>query len=187
MLVGVNYLLSFHKITFSVQKEVSGATVYRSNGQKVKYLEESGTVLLRTGEYYVTPEGENVSQDKINFTVTGGDITVTIDPDYTKEYLAKLLVDERPLIKTTITEKYPTLISGYVIQKETLYKKGEWLGALLVPKVENPRNQKTPYHIVLHKKDGKWEVIRRPEYVLTSSRYSEVPIDILRQINSLVE
>lgn len=183
---GVSYLISLRKASFVLHDDITRATIYRKDKQKVKDISSDSSMFLRKGTYYIIPEGENFSKDPINFTVNNKDVTVEVNPSYTNEYLSELLKDEQPAIMTAITEKYPSLITGYTLNRGTLYKKGEWFGGLLQPKVTDPRDQRDPYRIVLHKNGDEWEVVRRPEYILTSSRYKEVPIDVLRAVNLIV-
>lgn len=186
LVAGASFLISFHKVSLTLQKEVTGATLYRADKQKIKHFTANNTILLQSGKYYIIPEGDHVSQEAINLTVSSNDMTIDIDPYYTKEYLNDLFTQEKLSIRAAITSKYPLIITGYSLEQETLYKKGEWFGALLVPHISDPRDQRDSYRIVLHKKNGNWEVIRRPEYVLTSSKYPDIPTDILRSINKLV-
>lgn len=185
--LGVSYLLSLHKVSFTLSKYVTGATIYKEDKQKVKQITSASHIMLTDGNYYVVPEGDHIATDKIDFTVDKKDKTVSIDPPYSKSYLEALLQKEQPAINEAVHTKYPSLIDGYTLTRGQLYKQGEWFGGLLEPKVSDLREQKDPYRIVLHKQNGTWEVIRRPEYILTSSRYEEVPIDILRAINLIVE
>ncbi len=98
-----------------------------------------------------------------------------------------LLLNEKPAISNAIATKYPSVFTEYALTHQTLYKKGEWAGGLLEPKVQDKREQKDPYRIVLRKQNDTWEVIRRPEYILTSSKYKDVPTDVLDAINLITE
>ncbi len=184
---GTNYLLSFHKVSFAFQNDVASATIYGSDKQELRRVEPNGSMLLKKGKYYAIPEGNNLSKDPINFTVEDKDKTITIDPAYSKEYLKELLTKEKSVISAAITAKYPSVFSKYTLTHETLYGRGDWSGGLLEPIVSDVRDQRDPYRIVLHKENGDWKVVRRPEYVLTSSKYETVPVDVLRAINSIIE
>lgn len=184
---GTSYLLSLHKISFTLQNGVTGATIYRSNKQEVLRISSNGNILLKNGDYYLIPEGPNLSRDPIIFKVADKDMAVSVNPPYSKEYLNGLLDKEKPAVIAAITGKYPSVFTNYTLTRGALYRKGEWFGGLLKPNISDRREQKDPYRIVLQKKDGRWEVIRRPEYVLTSSKYKEVPVDILRTVNLTVE
>ncbi len=184
---GVSYLLSFRTVAFTLDDSVDSVSIYTSNDKEVGQLSSSGDISLQEGKYYVIPKGEMVAADKIAFTVEKGDTTITINPPYTKEYLNELLQDEIAAIQAAVATKYPTLISGFTLKDGTLYGRGEWYGGLLAPKVSDRRDIRSPYRVVLHKKEGSWEVVRRPEYVLSASRYQEVPISILREVNAIAQ
>ena len=113
-------------------------------------------------------------------------MTISVNPSYTDESLSKTLEVEQGAIESAIAAKYPDVYNNYTLRQGVLYEQGQWFGGLLKPKVVDTRDQKDPYRIVLHKKDTSWEVIRRPEYILTSSRYQEVPVEVLREINAIV-
>lgn len=185
--LGIHYLLSLHKVTFTIDKEVEEIVIYNAGDKDIKRLSSDDKVLLRAGKYYAVPAGENIVTDKIQFSVEDKDVAVDIQPPYTSEFLADILKDEAEAIRTAVVKKYPSALNEYSLVQESLYKRGEWFGGLLAPKVNNVRDKRDPYRIVLHKKDGSWNVIRRPEYILTSSRYNEVPIEVLRQINTLIQ
>ncbi len=188
LLVSANFLLSFHKITFSLANDVTSATIYRSNKQKIKDITtKDTTAFLKNGSYYLIPKGTNISQDAINFSVKKGSKTIAVNPSYSKEYLADLLKKEEAPIETALTTKYPSVLAEYTLKQGNLYQHGDWFGGLLAPVVDDARDQKDPYRVVLHKQNGTWQVVRRPEYILTSAQYTNVPIGILRAINLLVE
>lgn len=186
LVYGITYALSLRKVTITLEGRTESVTIHDEGDRELKYLSESGSLRLQEGDYYAMPSGEGLTTDKIGFTVTDQGAAITIDPPLTKEFLEDALAGEESAIEAAIASKYPDLYPLYTIESGTLYHHGEWYGGLLAPKVSDRRDRRDPYRIVLHKKDGNWEVVRRPEYVLTSSRYGEVPIDILRHINQLV-
>lgn len=184
---GISYLLSLHKVSFSLKNNTTSVTIYRSNKQKIKQITSGNHIFLTKGNYYAIPEGSNISKNQIDFSVTNKDMIVSINPDFSTDYLNSLLPKEEPAVRAAITAKYPSVFASYTLAKETLYKQADWFGALLEPKVSDPRDQRDPYHIVLQKQNSTWQVIRRPEYILTSADYKDVPIDVLRAINLIVE
>lgn len=185
--VGANYFLSFHSVSVSLGDATKSATIYTSSGKEIKQLSSSGKITLREGNYYIIPTGDHITTDKITFTVEKNDKNITINPPYSKEYLATELTKELPAIQAALTAKYPTLITNYILKSGALYERGDWFGGLLAPKVNDIRDRRSPYRVVLHKKDTSWEVVRRPEYTLSASRYKEVPTNVLRAVNAIVE
>jgi uncharacterized protein YpmB len=185
--LGTSYLLSFHKVSFEFQNDVTSATIYDSDKQELRRIDPNGSMFLKKGKYYAIPQGNSLSNDSINFTVEDKDMTVMIDPAYSKEYLKDLLTKEKSAIATAISAKYPSIFSQYTLTHETLYRRGDWSGGLLEPKVSDERDERDSYRVVLYKEDKTWKVVRRPEYILTSSKYEDVPVDVLRAINSIIE
>lgn len=184
---GTSYLLSHHKVSFVLQNGTTSATIYQSDKKKAGQVTPNGHLLLKKGDYYAIPDGSNIATTPVNFTVMERDLTVTINPDYSEAYLNTLLVGETPAITAAITTKYPSILATYTLDQSTLYKRGDWYGGLLLPKVKDIREQEDFYRIVLHKENDKWQVIRRPEYILTASQFTSVPTDILSAINSLTK
>ena len=184
--LGVNYLLSLRKVSFILENNTESITVYNSDKKSIKEFSSNGHMLVQKGDYYLIPSGDNLSSDAINFSVSKEDKTVVVNPSFTDEYLDKKLQEEMGVIESAIASKYPSVYDDYTLAQGKLYKQGNWFGGLLKPKVSDIRDERDPYRVVLQKKDDGWHVIRRPEYVLTSSRYEEVPTDVLRAINSIV-
>lgn len=183
---GIHYLLSLRKVSFVFEGGTEKITIYNSDKKNVKELSSNSHTFLREGSYYFVPYGANLSSDTIEFSVSNSDKTIVVHPSFTDEYLADELQKEIGAIETSISLKYPSLYNNYTLSQGALYKQGDWFGGLLKPKVSDIRDEKDPYRIILHKKDGGWQVIRRPEYILSASRYEEVPLDVLRAINSIV-
>lgn len=184
VVIGVSYWNSLHRVSFTLEN-TSSITIFNSEGKELNRLSSNSDIRLQSGDYYVIPEGEDISNDKISFSVKDEDKTVNINPPFSDEYLNNLIEDEIKDIQQAISSRYTEVFKSYSLNKGTLYQRGDWFGGLLSPNVSSSR-QRDPYRIVLHKKDGEWQVVRRPEYILTASRYSEVPIEVLRQINRIV-
>lgn len=184
--LGINYLLSLHKATFFLDDEVSAVSIYSSDDKEIKHLTGNGSVLLKNSKYYLVPEGDSVAKDKVFFTIEGENKEITVQPAYSTDYLEAKLRDEIASINNTLKETYPSFVDGYTLKRPTLYGRGEWFGGLLAPKVSDSRDQRDYYRVVMSKRNDDWQVIRRPEYILSASRYNEVPHSILSDINRLV-
>lgn len=184
--LGVHYLLSLRKVSFVLDNSTEKITLYTSADKEVKEFSSTGSVLLKEGDYYIIPEGESIASDKINFSVGDKDTSIPVEPSYTPESLEAELEKEVSAIETAVISTYPSIVDGYSLEEGSLYKKGDWFGGLLIPETVSERDQKDYYRVILQKKDGTWKVVRRPEYTLSSSRYEEVPVDILRDINEKV-
>jgi len=194
---GLAYYNSFHKVTLTLGSDVSAALIYKINpeeghnhevhGDELQKVTKSGELSLQNGSYFVIPEGEKVAKDEIAFTVKDEDMSVSITPGYSREYLDELLKTEEAAINTAVTAAYPTQMQTRTIEKGTIFKKGEWFGALLVSNDPNLdlRSQTDYYRIILNKADGEWKVVGMPQLVLTTAEFKDVPDDILREVNKL--
>jgi len=181
------YFSSQHKVSVSFSKEVTGATIFTEKGDEVKKLSSAGDVSLQNGDYYVVPDGQKVSKEKIEFSIKDKDQTLSLDPDYSIEYLATTYVNEQPAITNAATTAFPLITQGYDMTGGTLYHYGEWFGAIVVPKVSDPRDQPDYYRILLHKQNNTWKVVNSPVFVLTKSEFKDVPASVLQAVNQLTQ
>ncbi|HEX6416323.1 MAG TPA: hypothetical protein VFZ62_02245 [Candidatus Saccharimonadales bacterium] len=194
---GLAYYNSFHKVTVTLSSDVKAALIYKINpeeghnhevhGDELQKLTASGELSLQNGSYFIIPEGEKVAKDEIAFTVKDEDTSVSVTPGYSKEYLASVLKTEQPAINEAIGEAFPAQMQSHTVEKGTIFKKGEWFGALLVSNNPNLdlRSQTDFYRIILNKVDGSWKIVGTPQLVLTTSEFKDVPDDILREVNKL--
>lgn len=194
---GYQYISSFYKVSVALHKGVEGATLYKVNpddghvdpdelsGTELEKISGNKTVSLQKGEYYLVASGPNLSKDPIHFSVINKPVAVEVDPDYSSEFLAQQLAVEAPAITSAMIAQYPLISSDYTVTNGTLYQKGTWYGALLTKKVSDPRDQQDYYRVVMHKENEKWKVINKPELILTTTDFKDVPIEVLRAINKL--
>jgi hypothetical protein len=183
-ILGFNYYSSFHKVSIAFSPDMNGATIFKESGDEVKRLSSSGDISVQNGNYYIIPEGEKVSKEKINFSIKDSEQSLTLDPDYSTDYLDVALVNEQTAITAALTATFP-VSTEYSTTESKLYYKGEWYGAILTQNVSDPSEEPDTYKVVLHKKDGVWRVINSPVLVLTKSDFKDVPLRILKAINRL--
>jgi len=181
------YFSSFHKVAITFSSDVSSVIVYKEGGDQIDSLSAARDISLQNGNYYIVPDGEKVSKDKVRFTVQDTDITLEVDPDYSTAYLNNLLESEQSQINKAATEAFPTIATEYTIEDSTLYGHGEWFGALLIKNVTDERDIRDFYRILLHKEGGEWKVVNKPELVLTKAEFKNVPVDVITAINELAE
>jgi hypothetical protein len=196
-IAGLMYYNSFHKVTVTLGDDVSAALIYKINpeeghnhevhGDELQKLSASGELSLQNGSYFIIPEGEKVAKDEISFTVKDADMPVSVAPGYSRGYLDELLKTEKTAIEAAITSAYPAQMQTRTVEKGTLYKKGEWYGALLASNDPNLdlRSQTDYYRIILQKTDGAWKIINVPQLVLTTAEFKDVPQEILRDVNNM--
>lgn len=181
------YFSSFHKVSLSLGKDVTGITVHQEKGDETGRLAAAGDISLQNGNYYIVPEGEKISKEKIPFTVKDIDQSIEIDPDYSAAFLDDTLKKEQAAITSEMTTRFPLITQDYSVQGGTLLHHGEWYGALLAKNVSDIRDVRDFYRILLHKESGSWKVINKPELVLTKSEFRDVPDKIIDAVNQLSE
>jgi len=184
--VGIIYFASFHKISVAFSTDVSGATVFKEKGEEIKKLTAAGEISLQDGNYYIIPGGEKVSKDKIPFSVEGDSLDITLDPDYSSEFLKKALAGEQAAITAAAKKAFPLIAQSYSIDQGTLYRHGEWFGAILTQNTDT-RNEMDFYRIILHKEADTWKVVQKPELALTSTEFKDIPAGVLNAVNQLTQ
>lgn len=178
------YFGSFHKVSVTFSKDVSSAIIYTEKGGEVKNLSMAGDISLQNGNYYVIPGGQKVAKDKITFEVMGKNTTLALDPDYSTDVLAATLATQQPAITEAAESAFPLIAESYTMGSNTLYRHGEWFGALLTQK-DDVRNELDYYRIILHKDSGTWKVVGKPELVMLKADYKDVPESVLGYVNLL--
>lgn len=181
----VKFILSFHKVSLKLVSGVTTVQVYSSHDSLLKTVNASRDISLQNGSYYIKPSGNHIDISKINFTVNNKDTSITINPDYSTEYLASLLKTEASSIQQTLTSTYGTTLNGFYVNPGYLYQKGGWYGTTLTQKVEVSGDTGDVYRIILQKKGDAWAVITKPQLVLSSSVYRDTPVYIVNIVNNL--
>ena len=98
----------------------------------------------------------------------------------------KTFEQERDTIIQALMAKYPRVATDYTVGKGKLYNDGEWYGATLTYKGTDTLNRDT-LRVLAQKKDGVWTLrTTPPEPLLSKYRYSDVPIETLRDINKAI-
>ena len=96
------------------------------------------------------------------------------------------LEKELPTITAVLTAAYPKSATDYTMSKPKLYEEGRWFGALLSYKGTDSMNRDT-LRVLMEKKDGEWKLrTTPPEPILTSHKYKDVPVSVLKDLNKPV-
>lgn len=96
------------------------------------------------------------------------------------------LEKELPTITAVLAAAYPKSATDYTMSKPKLYEDGRWFGALLSYKGTDSMNRDT-LRVLMEKKDGEWKLrTTPPEPLLTSARYKDVPVSVLKDLNKPV-
>lgn len=193
---GANYYLSLRTLVVNYENInsvsiFSGEKITDRPGQKpVKTISRSGQeVRLKKGKYILQYDAKDNYLDYfVTVDLSSRRQAVNLSPDYSDEYLDKLLDGELSNIKMSIETKYPKVKKLYAVQRGKLYKKGDWYGTTLVYKgnATGANLFKTDtLRVILKKENNQWVVKTDPPSILLSKYvYPDIPIDILRNVNS---
>jgi hypothetical protein len=189
---GISYYLSFKKVTVTVERANISADIYPDSAvaedhsvdknAKITTVTTSTTLSLKAGTYYVIPTTKDIDSTPTSFTIEDKDISVSINPGYSKEYLASLLPKELSTIKTVLTTKYPQL-SGYTVNDGALYQDGDWYGTTIILPAPGPGASGDVYRTVLHKVNNAWQIAATPQLVLTAIEHKDIPFAVLSDLN----
>jgi hypothetical protein len=183
-----HYLVSFHSITLNVRGEIT-SIVYKVVDNKdqppLSTIKSTILISLQNGQYCVKPADTKYNTSPICFTVQDKDMSITIDPDYSDNYLEQLLTTQIDQIDSVITTKYSPIIASYTLIGGKLYGKGEWYGTTLTEKVA-PSDRGDVYRVLLEKKGNSWVIVAYPQIVLSKLDYPQVPFTVLSDVNQLL-
>ena len=152
------------------------ATKIHTSGEIVKLKKNTTYVAEYTGD-------EGYQSDVLFFNVIDDEKKITINPYYSEKKLATTLDGEVSDLHTVLNNTYPNM-SLYQIQQGKLYHWGEWYGTTL-QYIGNDEFNADTLRVVMHKKNGVWEVATNPPAIsLSKFVYPDVPTDILSDVNN---
>lgn len=187
--------LSSKDVTFTFSANTRSIKIYGSDypakqqkANELASLNKTGTLRLTPGTYYVVPNGSNISSASIKVDVAANkdSQTVEINPFYSEKHLQQSLVSELPDIKEVINDRYPTVMSHFVMKDGALRHFGEWYTAILYEDNSSSRSAVDIYGIIMHKSDGVWKIAATPSVVFSYSDHEDIPRDIIASINQAV-
>lgn len=181
------YFSSFRNVSFDIKQPNVTVEIFESeSGKSIKTITSSSSVSIRDGEYYYQTSGDRYESESEALIVTS-DTSIIIDPAYSSEYLSSLLKPQEGSIHKLIRAAYPGVIGRFNIHDGKLFERGDWYGTILTEKVDDERQITDPYRVILKKNGETWEMLGSPEIVVNTSNQPEVPLDILRQVNDLLD
>lgn len=185
--LGLRYLMSHQRVQFDVNSDVREVVVFESSNKEVARISSSTTITLRDGIYYAVPHGDKIADDKINFDLKGKSKTVVIDPDYSTRYRQQLVAAAMPEVETALMAAYPNAYPRYEVVRGEIYKKGQWLGLIIRPKVKDERQQPDFLRVLLTHSSQRWAIVGKPQPVISrgDAAYKNTPTDVIRAVNRL--
>jgi len=183
----VSQVFSYHKVNLTVIDNVS-MLVYKTEGSittDIATIDKSTSLSLKNGTYCAKPLSDSFDKSPICFDVENNDMSIIIDPDYSRTRLEALLSDQLAVVNAVITTKYGSIIDNYTVQDGQLYEKGQWYGTTLTEIVDRG-GRGDVYRLVLNKKNNQWTVAAHPQIVLSKFDYPNIPFSVLSNVNRLI-
>lgn len=104
----------------------------------------------------------------------------------TTPVVKKTAEQERETALAALATQYPELSKEYTINKGKFYKGNTLYGTTLTYKGSDTMNRDT-LRLLMQKKDGIWTLrTNPPEPLLSKQSYSDIPVEVLRDINKAV-
>lgn len=182
--------LSYHSVSFTLDPSVTSVSIHPGGDSdeamaSIKTITPNDTsTSLKEGEYYYLATGDDISVTQVPFSVTG-DLTITVKPYYSLKKLNELAASESRSISAALAQKYPTTIKGFETNNLSLFQRGDWAGVVLSPVGMDVNNPEGYYRAVLHKVGGQWQVVGKPQLVLTLDNTPGVSRELLTSVNEL--
>ena len=176
------------KISVTTPSELyfSGINPQEELRETIQTIKNTQTVSLSDGYYCLQAIDKKYSKTPQCFTVFAKDMPVTSDPNYSTEFLTRELSPQQQDINKVIAARYARIIDNYTICSGSLFKKGNWYGAVLLQKSLSANENNDAYYIVLKKVDNTWSVAATPATVLSRVTITDIPSDVLTETNHLI-
>jgi hypothetical protein len=193
IIIGISiifYLQSFKTVRLNFKKADILVNIYQNTGDdqagetKIATLDKTGELRLQNGRYVIMPEGEKYDRSSIKFEVKNADQTIDINPGYSASHLDSLLNIELPALHSVLTSMYPRVITGFTLDRGRLYDEGQWYATTLTQKTMTPDEEGDIYRTVLKKENGIWNIKAKPDLLLSTKAYPNIPKAILSNINA---
>lgn len=178
------YISSFKNVTFVFDS--SKGSINLIDSEKKTYSPISNTeIRLKKGEYTLMKKGADIAQDSRVITINDDSNKISVDFNYTEQYLKTLYEKQQIDIYATILKKYPTIKSDYTINGGQLYNQGEWFGATLTYNNRQSAHRDT-LRILLNKQNDTWQVVSKPPTpILSKQQFPNAPYETLKAINQV--
>ncbi|MGB4768400.1 MAG: hypothetical protein WBP22_04020 [Candidatus Saccharimonas sp.] len=195
LLLGINYLNTFQKITVTYDTSLvsklellpaaNTRNVLTPTGDSVQVVESGKQYFVKKGLYALKPTGEKIDESLISMKVGDQPVTKTLDIDFSKQQLATLLSTEEATIIDVVRASNSGIPLFYRVNSGQLYHHGEWYATTL--SYGGPEDlRRDTLRLVAKKQDGKWSVVTNPpQVILNKLDYPNIPVAILQKANAI--
>lgn len=179
-------------VSFKLSSNVEEVRILSSKGSQknqqsvlIEKISESKDVRLKPGEYTYMPIGSNIDQSIVNFSVGGSNLSIDVNPYFTKEHLSSLFASEELAISDVLKREHP-ISKVYTISKPIFYHFGEWCVITLYNNNESSgRRGADVYRAILRKYGDDWKITVSPRIVINYDNFPDIPSDIIKEVNNL--
>lgn len=162
-------------------------TVGDGNSKLVEtFSENNKTIRINIDHKYLVKYfgAEGYDNNTISLNPSFEQKTLRIKPYYSDSKLSSMQANEMPAIRQAYVDKYGA-VNIYELQPGNLYGYGDWYGTTLIYKGNDDFNNDT-LRLIMHKESGQWIIkTSPPDITLSKYIYPDIPVDILRKVNSL--
>lgn len=151
-----------------------------------KIVKINTPIKLKKGEYIINFKGSDYASQFINLDLSQNNQVIILEPEYTDSKLSSLLPEEEENIKNVVKQRFLRNKSEYQISNMRLFILGNWAGV----KIEKTSSDEQEYYqdvfrLVLKKENNQWLIVNeKPELIINSISYPEIPKSILKEINN---
>lgn len=183
----ISYITSTVAVTIVSKntKDITITTVIDSKTSTVARSTKDTTSLrlAKNRTYSVSYTGsEGYSDGQVLIPANGG--VVTIDPDYSSERYATMMTEALPQTHTVLSQRYANLDSLYNVTAGSMKNKGEWFVVKLTFKGPYDYNSDM-LRVLLQKKSDAWQLVTKPDILLTTTKYPAIDSAILSWANAV--
>lgn len=180
--IAIYRAVQYRTVSFTLNGDSSySVAVENTEGTRVATVESSGSVSLHKGDYFYFVEGTNFDNTKYPFTVGSESSVITVEPLFSRSYLAAQLIEQQVAIKSVLSSTYPALAPAMNFTSLQLYEKGEWAAGVF-SYAADPRDIPDNYRFVLKKSDETWRLVVPPQIAINKNNYKDVPVSILNSL-----
>lgn len=180
-----NYYAGFRHVLVVPAKGVR-VSVYKEGGRKgvpLFRVTSSEEIKIRVGSYDFVARNPNYKYQNpvTKITITHQTKSISINPSFSKQRLASLMSNEKSATHAALLAKYPSLPNFYTITSDTLYKQGDWYGAVLQPNTLAFDRLK----VIMQKKGGSWVLAAKPQISIGIPSNPSIPAGVIQGVDKL--
>lgn len=173
------------RVSFKFADQNGYVRLLNKDGVETARFYNDITLDLEKGSYMLVAESEDYAVENYGVNVEG---TMEVKISYVfsgkrlEELLTQELADE---FDEKLSVAYPMQMRDHIVTKRRLFGEANWAGVIVESRAGREDNIQSVYRVVFRKNGAEWNMMGRPELILTMDSHPNVPLGILEQINRL--